>query len=193
MTYPNVYLICVGYTLINRKVILMIKSICFSGHRTEKILSLAKTEHQQVALLESIKSMLYAKITHYIDEGFSGFYIGMSDGIDLWAGEMLLELKLTQYPYLKIVAVKPFESHGNKFSLEDKRLYNQIINIADDVVCLHQNSTKWAYFERNRYMVDHSNKLLAFISDYKSGTGYTINYAKSLNKPMEIIDINTFI
>jgi uncharacterized phage-like protein YoqJ len=171
----------------------MVKSICFSGHRTEKILSLANTNTQKVTLMESVKSMLYVKITHYIDEGFSKFYVGMSDGIDLWAGEILLELKLTQYPDMQIIAVKPFQSHGNKFSMEDKLLYNQIIAVADEIVCLHQNSSKWAYLERNRYMVDHSTKLLAFISDYKSGTGHTIRYAQSLNKPIEIVDINTLL
>jgi len=51
--------------------------------------------------------------------------------------------------------------------------------------------TSWSYLERNRYMVDNSTHLLAFIYDYNSGTGYTVKYAKSLNKSVETINLLT--
>lgn len=176
----------------------MYKSMCFSGHRLDKILELIRSSDiintkdislVQSQFLEVIKSIIYIKVTNYIDKGFKKFYIGMSNGIDLWVGEILLELKLTQYPEMEIVAVKPFKNHGSNFSINDKILYHEILKSASQEICLHNEKFMGAYLERNRYMVENTTHLLAFICDYDSGTGYTIKYAKSLNKSVEVINL----
>lgn len=164
----------------------MDKSLSISGHRLDKLESLSDSN----SFLDSVRDILYIKINSYIDRGFNRFYVGMSDGIDLWAGQILLELKSCQYPQLEIVAVKPYPNHGNNFSKEDKALYNEILEEASLVVCTSEKSSKWCYLQRNQYMVDNSTNLLALVSDLHSGTGRTINYAKSLNRPVEVVDIS---
>ncbi|MGN1411972.1 MAG: SLOG family protein [Oscillospiraceae bacterium] len=165
----------------------MIKSICFSGHRAEKIQSLAGEHYEN--FVEILKSILYIKLLKYIEEGFNRFYIGMSTGVDLWIGETLIELKLTQYPNIEIVAVKPFNKHGSNFSIEDKVIYKKILENASEVVCIDNYQSKYSYLTRNRYMVDHSNRLYALMFNPNSGTGYTINYAKSNGKPVDILNL----
>ena len=173
------------------------KSMCFSGHRFSKIKSLVSKNHVdkkfEKDFFEIIKLIIYIRLTNYIDSGFKRFYIGMADGIDLWVGEELVELKTTQYPEIQIIPVKPFAQHGSDFSIENKKIYDDILNVADEIVCLQSNWTKSAYFQRNRYMVDNSTNLLAFIYDYESGTGYTIKYAQSLGKSIDIVDLSNLI
>jgi uncharacterized phage-like protein YoqJ len=171
----------------------MVKSLSFSGHRLDKLESILDgynvTMATKLKFIEDIKSVLYVKVNSYIDGGFRRFYIGMSDGIDLWAGQILLELKSCQYPDIEIVAVQPYRNHGRKFSLEDRLLYNELLNNASSVVCLSDKSSKWCYLYRDEYMVKNSTNLLAFASDLNSGTGYTIKYAKSLNRFVELVDL----
>lgn len=178
----------------------MIKSMCFSGHRLNKIKSLIECQTSnfnkdvsniEFKFFEIIKSIIYIKVNYYIDIGFRNFYIGMSDGIDLWVGDILLELKLTQYPDIQIVAVRPFQTHGSNFSSMDKKLYNKILELANNVICLDYEKSMGGYHRRNRYMVDNAESLLAFVCDYESGTGYTIEYAKDLNKSIEVINLLT--
>lgn len=180
-------------------VINMYKSVCFSGHRLDKLLKIINptdivSNNEDISsirnrFLEVIKSVMYLKITNYIYNGFRTFYIGMSNGIDLWVGEILLELKSIQYPDIEIVLVRPFKNHGYNFSTYDKLLYTKIRKEATQEIYLHENSSKSAYLDRNRYMVENTNNLLAFIYSYNSGTGYTVKYAKSLNKSIEIVNL----
>lgn len=173
----------------------MIKSISISGHRLDKLKFL--TDNMKISVdaqknfIEIIRNIIYIKISNYIDMGFRKFYIGMSDGIDLWAGEVVLEFKVSQYPDIQLIAVKPFTNHGVFFSDNDKIVYNNIVTNADEVVCLSYKQSKVAYLIRDRYMVENSTNVLAFIEDYQSGTGYTVNYAKSLNKSLDIVNLHS--
>lgn len=165
----------------------MVKSICFSGHRAEKIQSLTGEYYEN--FVQILKSILYIKLSKYIEDGFNKFYVGMSTGVDLWVGETLVELKLTQYPNLDIVAVRPFSKHGSNFSIEDKAIYKSILENALEVVCVHNTRSRYSYLTRNRYMVDNSNKLYALMFNLNSGTGYTINYAETKGKSVEILNM----
>lgn len=177
----------------------MYKSVCVSGHRLDKLSKIISStdivsNDKDISsirnkFLEVIKSIIYLKITKYICNGFRTFYIGMSNGIDLWTGEILLELKSMQYPEIEIVSARPFKNHGYNFSTYDKLLYTKILKEATQDVCLYDNSSKNAYLERNRYMVENTNNLLAFLYNYNGGTAYTIKYAKSLNKSIEIVNL----
>lgn len=172
----------------------MAKSISFSGHRLDKLRALVDGERYgskaQDGFLEVVRDVVYLKVTHYIDLGFRRFYVGMSDGIDLWVGASLLELKSVQYPDLEIVCVRPYSTHGSNFSSEDKKVYRELLDSATETVCLRTGFSKWSYLERNRYMVEHSSNLLAFMDDSDSGTGYTVKYARKADRVVEVVDLH---
>lgn len=169
----------------------MKKSICFSGNRVEKIKSFSGKYFDSFS--EIIKSILYIKAINFIDKDFTKFYIGMSNGIDLWIGQTLIELKDTQYPELEIIAVRPFLSHGSNFSVKDKIIYKNIVNNVSKIVCINDIPNRNSYLVRNKYMVDNSNKLCALAFDLTSGTGFTLDYAKKTNKPFEFINLQELL
>ena len=41
-----------------------------------------------------------------------------------------------------------------------------------------------AYYQRNRYLVDHSSVCIAYMCYRKSGTGHTVNYAEKMGVPV---------
>ncbi len=66
------------------------KTVCFTGHRPEKLPGYGETEN---ASLNVIRSMLYYQIYQSAEEGYKYFISGLARGVDLWAAEYVLEVK----------------------------------------------------------------------------------------------------
>lgn len=149
---------------------------CFTGHRPEK-LTVSESE---------AKALLKKEIKNSIDSGFNCFICGMSRGIDLWAGQIVLNFK-KENENIKLICASPFFGFERRWSACDKRLYNEILNSADLVkfVCRHYYAG--CFQIRNRYMVDNCSKVIAAYSGAPGGTKNTINYARSKN--VEVVNI----
>ncbi len=160
------------------------RTVCFSGHRPEK---LPYEGNARSPVTRIIKSILYKTILDSIEEGYDTFITGLARGIDLWAGEIILELK-AQGEKINLVAVAPYRGHGKYFSGNEKFLLGNILLKAEKTVYISEEYTRSCMRMRNEYMVDHSGKLIAVISDYRSGTGATIKYAQKQGVITRIID-----
>lgn len=160
------------------------KTVCFSGHRPEKLPD-GGSECSQV--IRTIKSILYKEILDSIDNGCTTFVTGLARGVDLWAGEMIMELKAQGMP-LRLVAAAPYRAHGSSFKGKDRFVLGNIFLKADEIVYVCENYSRDCMRLRNEYMVDRSDKLIAVVSDYRSGTGQTIRYAERKRLEIKIID-----
>ncbi len=169
----------------NASDILKNRTICFSGHRPEK-LPYGGSERSSVTRV--IKSILYKAILDSIGEGYDTFITGLARGVDLWAGEIILELK-AQGEKIKLIAVAPYKGHGKNFRGSEKFLLGNILLKADETVYISEAYSRGCMRMRNEYMVDHSGKLIAVISDYRSGTGATIKYAQKQGVITRLIDV----
>lgn len=163
------------------------KSVCFSGHRPEKLPGKGMDDSSETAF---IRNLLICKIEESIREGYTRFYSGVARGIDLWAAGAVLELKENN-PGIELICVKPVENQGSNFPEKDKLLYESVIKRADKVICTSSGYSKNCYAVRNRYMVDNAEKLIAFVKNYRSGTGQTINYARKLGRKTDITDLSS--
>lgn len=161
------------------------KTVCFSGHRPEK---LPGGGSERTRIIKILKSLLYKEIIDSIEDGYDTFVTGLARGVDLWAGDIILKLK-AQGKDLKLVAAAPYKGHGSNFYGTDKFTLGNIMLYADEVVCISEKYTKWCLLKRNEYMVDRSGKLIAMVSDYRSGTGATIRYAKKKGIITKVIDV----
>lgn len=163
------------------------KTVCFSGHRPEK---LPLSGNNSAKVIRVLKSILYKEILDSISAGYRCFMTGLARGIDLWAGEIVLELK-AQGEDIRLIAVSPYKKHGESFKGEEKFILGNIMLKADDIIYLGEEYSKGCLQKRNEYMVDNSGKLIAVVSDYKSGTGSTIRYAEKQGVPVRIINAKT--
>ncbi|MBR4224217.1 MAG: DUF1273 family protein, partial [Oscillospiraceae bacterium] len=98
------------------------KTVCFTGHRPEKLPDGGRDGSVAVRM---IKSLLYTETEGACAEGYDTFITGMQRGIDLWAGEIVLEL-MNSYD-LHLWAVLPYEGFGSTFRDKDKWLFGRII------------------------------------------------------------------
>ena len=162
------------------------KTVCFSGHRPEKLPSGGDNSAEVTKML---KSLLYKEILKSIDDGYTSFIIGLAKGFDTWVGEIIIELKCSGYN-IRLISASPYEKHGSGFTGADRWSRSRIIENSDEVVNVSQNYDKLCMKRRNEYMVNRSSKIIAMVSDYKSGTGQTIRYAKAQGLDMKIFELD---
>lgn len=160
------------------------KTVCFSGHRPEKLPDGGNECSQAV---RTIKSILYKEILESAENGYTSFITGLARGVDLWAGEMVMELKARGMP-LKLIAAAPYREHGKSFRGRDKFTLGNIFLQADEIVYVSEIYSRDCMRLRNEYMVNRSDKLIAVVSDYRSGTGQTIRYAEKKRIEVKIIN-----
>lgn len=108
----------------------------------------------------------------------------MAMGADLLAAQLCIKLEI---PY---IGVKPWAGHHN--TIPDKQLYQTIVNNSQQIVTLNPSNQfpgNYIYHERNHYMVDNADIIIALLNTGATGgTAATVKYANKVNKP--IIHIN---
>lgn len=160
-------------------------TVCFTGHRPEKL-------PDNPVVLSTIKSMLLSEINDAVRCGYTRFLTGMARGVDLWAGAMVADLINDGVP-VSVSAIFPYEGCEKRSSEEDSILTEKILSAADDVVYVCKTYYKGCMAERNRYLVDHSSRLIAVVTDFSSGTGQTINFARKSGLELRMININELL
>ena len=153
-----------------------VRRCCFTGHRPFK---LGITEEEAKILLE-------AAADEAIKDGYTEFFSGMAEGIDVWAAEIIIKKK-AEYPDIKLICVLPYASTGERRSYEKRIKFDSIIKNADEVVVISPKYTPYCFFERNKYMTDRSERLIAAFNGAAGGTKYTVDYA--LEKGLEVVNI----
>lgn len=139
---------------------------CFTGHRPEK-LNRSETE---------IKVALRREINQAIRDGFNVFISGMSRGVDLWAAEIVLELRKNNRS-IKLICAIPHDGFESRWSAAWKQLYYYVQNNADLVRIIGKSYHSGVYQLRNEWMVNHSSRVIAVFNGQPSGTKNTIDYA----------------
>ncbi len=160
------------------------KTLCFSGHRPEK---LPMSGDPSTPEMKRLISMLFAEIKSSAEKGYDTFISGMAKGTDLWAAKAVIELK-DRHPGIRLVCAVPYKGYGDSWKGLDKWDLGITLEAADEVVYICQSYDKLCMKKRNEYMVDRSSKLIAVISDYKSGTGQTVRYAQRQGLEVKLIE-----
>lgn len=164
-----------------------IKTCCFSGHRPK---SLPWGYNEDSLKCQETKNKLFDAIRFAIEElNCKNFITGMALGTDIWCAEMILNLK-KEYKDLTLECAVPCREQYLKWSVQQKARYLNILQNANEVTLVNKDYSETCMKERNQYMIDHSDVLIALYDEklIHSGTGQTINMAKE--KGLKIITIN---
>lgn len=164
------------------------KTICFSGHRPEKLPGLGDDYSPLTSVL---KSLLFKEISLSLQEGYNCFITGLARGIDNWAADIIIDFKL-HGNNIKLICVMPHKNYGTNWKGFDKWNLSHILEKADEVITISESYSRFCMKERNFYMVDHSDKLIALLKNERSGTGQTVRYAKKKGLEVKLIDLNNY-
>lgn len=146
------------------------KTVCFTGHREIPMLK-----------IHSIKRKLRKEIEKLIEQGYCYFGAGGALGFDTIAAQTVLEFR-KKYSQIKLILVLPCISQADRWSEQDRQLYERIKNQADKVVYTSHDYTKGGMFKRNRHLVDNSSICVCYLTEDSGGTAYTVNYAKKTGR-----------
>ena len=146
---------------------------CFTGHRPEKL-------HRSE---KAIRADLEHEIRKAISDGFAVFISGMARGIDLDAGEIVLQLRKDGFP-IRLICASPYPGFERSWSSEWQRKYNAVIEDADLVRYICPGYNRRCFQKRNEWMVDHSARVIAVFNGQPSGTKNTIDYAHRQGVPV---------
>lgn len=143
---------------------------CFTGHRHFPW----DGQHAHPRQADLLRRLEEA-IDSVLSQGATHFICGNAVGVDTWAAELVLQKKKA-YPEIFLEIALPFAGHNT-----DEPACQAVQGQADLVhVVGTAKNRKTAFFERNHYMVDHSDLLIAVYmeSHPRSGTAKTMEYAK---------------
>lgn len=146
---------------------------CFTGHRPEK-LHLSEAE---------VCSALEREIHAAIEDGFQTFISGMARGVDIWAAEIVIRLRIEGFP-IYLIAASPYLGFENMWSSEWKSRYAAVMATADIARFISPCYDRGCFQRRNEWMVDHSSRVIAVFNGEKGGTKNTIDYADQQGIPV---------
>ena len=153
------------------------RRVCFTGHRPEKL-----TRPEWL-----IKRDLKKEIRQAIADGLVVFITGMARGVDIWAAEIVIELRDSGQP-LKLICACPYDGFETGWSQEWQRQYKEILSEADFVKYVCEGYSRSCFQIRNEWMVNHSARVIAVFNGEKSGTKNTIDYAVKIGVPVVRIE-----
>ena len=140
----------------------------FMGHRPEKL----------DASPEEVRAWLEKEIDRAIADGYTTFISGCAMGVDIWAGRIVLDKK-PEHPSLRLIAATPWPGFASRWTDEWKRQYDELLKEADLVYTVSDHYHDDVFRQRNRWMADHSRRLIAYFSGAPGGTKDTVEYARS--------------
>ena len=136
--------------------------VAFSGHRSYD----GSADNR----LRSVVAYLYA-------EGVRIFRVGMAEGFDLAAGEVVLSL-MELYDDIVLEAYVPWPLFSARFDIESKQKYDAIIAKAQVIRYAGFAFQNTIFHQRNDMLVDGAGYLVAWWNGSRSGTGYTVGRAR---------------
>lgn len=163
-----------------------VKVIYFSGYRSFE-LGVFKENDPKVAV---IKKVLKRDIQQLAEEGLEWIIVSGNLGVELWATEIVAELKL-DYPELHLGIIYPFMAFGsnwNENNQEKKRLAEQL---SDYVEAVSHQPYQLPNQLRNhtRFLLEHTDGcLLIYDEEFPGKTQYFLRDAEKYQEehPYEI-------
>lgn len=130
--------------------------------------------------LHTLKKRLRNEIISLVEQDYRYFGAGGALGFDTIAAQAVLDVK-RDHPQVRLILVLPCLSQADRWSDNDKAVYEEIKDKADKVVYTSQEYTKDCMFKRNRHLVDGSSVCICYLTEQTGGTAYTVKYAKKNN------------
>lgn len=149
---------------------------CFTGHRPERL------GMPEIEVISGLKK----GIRQAIADGFQTFISGMARGVDLWAAEIVLELR-DEGAAIRLICASPYTGFESRWSREWQERYRGVMEQADLVRFICPGYSRDCFQRRNEWMVNHSVRVIAVYNGQPSGTRNTIEYARRCGVPVILL------
>ncbi len=155
----------------------------FTGHRPG---ALPWGPDENDPRCETLKTRLDLAVEQAYQDGFRHYICGMAKGADFYFCESVIALR-RNYGDIILEAAVPFPEQCQGWRAADRARYEELLKQCDLETVIQQFYSPACMLRRNRYMVDHADRVIAvYNGDPKgSGTLWTLNYA--LNEGVQTV------
>lgn len=143
------------------------KTCCFTGHRDVP-------QEDEQAIIKNAER----KIRELVSDGYLYFGVGGAVGFDTIIAQRLFRLRATEFPFIKVILVYPFDGFTSRWNDAQKQTYSKLLPLYNKVVREASVPSKEAYLARDRHLVDWSSYCICYLTKSSGGTAYTVDYAK---------------
>ena len=156
-------------------------SVCFSGYRPEK---LPWGENEADPRCENLKKRLYNAVCDACEDGYAHFICGMARGADLYACEAALAAR-ERYPHITVEAAIPCPTQADGWPEAERARWRSLIERCDFETLVQARYALGCMQRRNRYMVEHSGRVVAGFGGQEGGPRLTVEYA--MRQGLEVV------
>ena len=141
------------------------KSCCFTGHRPgEKLPAEA-----------AVRRLLRQELQNALEDGYTRFISGMARGFVIWAAEEVVRLRV-DHAQLRLVCAVPYPGFEKGWKKEWRNRFDQLLDQADETVFVNRSRLHGGvYQQRNRWMVEQSQRVIALYAGGPGGTWNTVH------------------
>ena len=126
---------------------------------------------------DEIAARLEEKILKLADFGVTRFFTGGNVGFDTLAAQTVLRARAVN-PSISLALVLPSRDQAAKWPAPAVALYEDIKARADEVIYTSDAPSRGHILKRNRFMVDHSDYCLTYMTKVCGRTFETVRYAE---------------
>ncbi|MBP1048240.1 DUF1273 domain-containing protein [Enterococcus sp. BWM-S5] len=154
----------------------VVKTVFVTGYRSFE-LNIFQDNDPKAAV---IKKVLKSELVNFIEEGVEWFLISGNLGVELWAGEVVLELK--QEYDVKLGILYPFQGFGENWNEKNKLLLEKVEGQADyvDFVSRRPYQSPAQLKGHTTFILNHSQAaLMIYDKEYPGKSMYFLKDAES--------------
>lgn len=159
------------------------KICCFTGHRADK---LPWGNNERAVECLTLKAAIADILSSLYADHFRHFICGMATGADMYFGEAVIALR-DEHPDVTLEAAIPHAGQEIRWPRRWQDRYFRLAEECDKLTVLHRSYTPDCMMDRNRYMVDRSQLLVAVYNGSPGGTRNTMLYA--IRQGVKIIEL----
>lgn len=167
----------------------LIKVAAISGYKPFEI-GVFKNDHPSVFF---IKEAFKKALVPLLEDGLEWVLISGQLGAELWAAEVVFELKL-EFPEIKLAVITPFLEQEATWSENNTEWYKSILAQADfvDSVTKKGYEKPWQFRLKNQFFIDKSDALILFYDQEKEGSPryiyeMAVQYQNNHSYPIQLI------
>lgn len=142
---------------------------CFTGHRY------IPAEKERALAVQTARE-IYRLIT---DFGVRFFGVGGAVGYDTLAAKVLFRMRERAFPHIKVILAYPFDGFTSLWTPQQQSEFAALLPKYDKVVRVCNAPSREAYLARNRHLVNASAYCIAYCTQQRGGTAYTVDYARA--------------
>ena len=126
---------------------------------------------------DKLPELISRAINYAYENGCRTFLAGGAIGFDTLAAREVIRFRIS-HPDVTLRLALPCVNQEANWTEAQKSAYSYTLSSADEIIYISDEYTDTCMKERNRYLADHADLLIAYVSRAASGAGQTVRMAK---------------